>query len=86
MNSTAIPASTSAIRILRLPEVCKVTGLGRAMIYRLQAVRRFPQSVKITEFAVGWVDSEVQAWLVERVAACRRRAPPGEQADALQCD
>jgi prophage regulatory protein len=86
MNAIAISPSTAAIRILRLPEVCKVTGLGRAMIYRLQAVRRFPQSVKITEFAVGWVDSEVQAWLVERVAACRGPTPRGAQADARQCD
>src|SRR5690606_8473857 len=35
-----------AIRLLRLPEVCRVTGLGRAMIYRLQARNSFPRSVK----------------------------------------
>jgi prophage regulatory protein len=67
--STAVIAITDPIRILRLPEVCKSTGLGRAMIYRLQAEQRFPKSVKITEHAVGWIEREVQAWLAERVAA-----------------
>lgn len=67
--STAALAITPPIRILRLPEVCKATGLGRAMIYRLQAERRFPKSLKITEHAVGWIESEVQTWLAERAAA-----------------
>jgi prophage regulatory protein len=67
--STAALAITPPIRILRLPEVCKATGLGRAMIYRLQAEQRFPKSVKITEHAVGWIESEVQIWLALRAAA-----------------
>jgi len=80
----AVPRSeasqtSSAIKILRLREVCCVTGLCRAMIYRLQADQRFPRSVKITDHAVGWVDAEVQAWLASRVAS--RRAH--READAL---
>lgn len=73
--STSTSAGTEAIRILRLPEVCRVTGLGRAMIYRLQARKRFPQSVKITDHAVGWIDSEVQAWLMERTTLSRGNPP-----------
>jgi prophage regulatory protein len=56
------------IKILRLPQVCSVTGLGRTMIYRLQQSGRFPRSVKITDYAVGWVESEVQTWLAQRAA------------------
>jgi prophage regulatory protein len=67
--STAALKITAPIRILRLPEVCKSTGLGRAMIYRLQAEQRFPKSVRITEHAVGWIESEVQTWLAARAAA-----------------
>lgn len=66
----------AAIRILRLPEVRRVTGLGRTMIYRLQQEHRFPQSVKITDYAVGWVEGEVQAWLAER--ATRRKSRPDD--------
>ena len=67
INASEIAAG--AIRILRLPEVCQVTGLKRAMIYRLQQRKSFPQSVKITDHAVGWINAEVQAWLEQRVAA-----------------
>jgi len=67
--SDASEIGAGAIRILRLPEVCQVTGLKRAMIYRLQQRKSFPQSVKITDHAVGWIDAEVQAWLEHRVAA-----------------
>jgi prophage regulatory protein len=60
-------ATAPAVQILRLPQVCKVTGLGRSMIYQLEAERRFPTRVRIGLRAVGWVESEVQGWLVRRV-------------------
>jgi prophage regulatory protein len=60
-----------AIRILRLPEVCQVTGLKRAMIYRLQQRKSFPQSIKLTDHAVGWIDAEVRAWVTQRIGARR---------------
>jgi prophage regulatory protein len=46
------------------------------MIYRLQQEHRFPQSVKITDYAVAWVEGEVQAWLAER--ATRRKSRPDD--------
>ena len=45
---------TARQRILRLPEVCAVTGLGRSFIYQLQAAGSFPQRVKLGVRAVGW--------------------------------
>jgi len=60
-------ATAPAVRILRLPQVCKVTGLGRSMIYQLEAERRFPTRVRIGLRAVGWVESEVQLWLAGRI-------------------
>jgi prophage regulatory protein len=59
--------SVCHVQILRLPQVCKVTGLGRSMIYQLEADRRFPHRVRIGSRAVGWVESEVQGWLASRV-------------------
>lgn len=57
---THSPASISPVQILRLPQVCEVTGLGRSMIYQLESDRRFPTRVRIGSRAVGWVESEVQ--------------------------
>ena len=48
-----------------------MTGLGRAFIYRLQAERRFPHSIKIGERAVGWLEDEVRNWLAGRIADSR---------------
>ena len=61
------PPPASPLQILRLPQVCKATGLGRSMIYQLESARRFPCRVRIGARAVGWVDSEVQSWLADRV-------------------
>ncbi len=57
----------TAVQILRLPQVCKVTGLGRSMIYQLESQQRFPSRVRIGLRAAGWVESEVQLWLASRI-------------------
>jgi predicted DNA-binding transcriptional regulator AlpA len=42
------------------------------MIYQMEADLLFPQRVTIGTRAVGWVDKEVNAWLMKRIAASRR--------------
>ena len=64
-------ATATAVQILRLPQVCKVTGLGRSMIYQLEAERRFPSRVRIGLRAVGWIEAEVQTWLAEQIRRSR---------------
>lgn len=64
-------ATDESLKILRLPQVCEVTGLCRSMIYQLEADLRFPQRVKIGVRAVGWLDKEVNAWLMRRIALSR---------------
>ena len=65
------PSTDESLKILRLPQVCEVTGLCRSMIYRLEADLRFPQRVKIGVRAVGWLNKEVHAWLIRRIALSR---------------
>ena len=52
--------------ILRLPQVRQITGLSRSSIYAMQESHHFPQSLKFGARAVGWLESEVRAWLVSR--------------------
>jgi prophage regulatory protein len=61
-------------RILRLPQVCKMTGLRRSFVYELQAELRFPQSIKLGSRAVGWLEREIQAWISTRIESSRRIA------------
>jgi prophage regulatory protein len=62
------------IQVLRLPEVCKITGLCRSSIYQMEAEQRFPKRIKIGARSVGWIESEVQGWLRQRVEFGRARA------------
>lgn len=51
-------------RILRLPAVKEVTGLGRTKIYDLMKEGRFPKARRIAgAHAVGWDSLEVDAWI-----------------------
>jgi prophage regulatory protein len=62
------PAATlSFLQILRLPQVCKIIGLGRSMSNQLEAEGRFPRRVRIGLRAVGWVGTDVQGWLKGRI-------------------
>ena len=69
--SLSLQNDYSSIKIPRLPQVCEMTGFPRSMIYHMEAELRFPKRVKIGTRAVGWLESEVQAWLVNRIDASR---------------
>lgn len=58
-------------QILKLPDVIKVTGLARSTIYKLISENRFPKQIKLTNFSSGWLKSEVESWLDERIAISR---------------
>lgn len=55
-------------RIYRLPAMKAQTGLGRSTIYALMADGRFPKRIKLGERAVGWSETEIDAWLEGRKA------------------
>ncbi|KZY60194.1 AlpA family transcriptional regulator [Oleiphilus sp. HI0073] len=55
--------------ILRLKEVCEITGLGRSTIYELVRKEQFPKQVKLTARSVGWRQSQVVEWISSRESA-----------------
>lgn len=68
------------LRIIRRPEVERITGLSRATLYRLIGDGSFPAPVKLTAGnAVGWRAGDIREWLEsrERVDA---PAPPAKDA------
>jgi len=66
------PPSPAPLQILRLKQVCKMTGLCRSLLYQLEAEDRFPKRIHLTQRAVGWIEGEVLSWLADRVANSRR--------------
>jgi len=56
--------------ILRFPAVRELTGLSRSTLWRFQQQGTFPKPVKLGENSIGWLASEVEAWLLSRPSAC----------------
>ncbi len=74
MDQNIVLTRKTLPRVLRLKEVCKVTGLGRSFIYQLQTEKRFPHSIRIGVRAVGWLEDDVRNWLADRVAESRQNS------------
>lgn len=55
--------------IIRLPKVIQKTGLSRSTIYSLEGKGEFPSKVKLSPRAMGFIESEVDAWLSAKAAA-----------------
>lgn len=60
--------------ILRLPQVRQITGLSRSSIYLRMGEGTFPQTITLggpRARAVGWLASEIQGWVSDRIAESR---------------
>ena len=58
-----------ATRILRYPDVQRVTGLNRKTIERRVKADRFPVPVRLGARAVGFRSDEIEAWIKARPRA-----------------
>lgn len=65
-------ACRSAYSILRLPSVQARTGLSRSTIYLRVSEGTFPKPIALGPRAVGWIASEIDEWIAQRVAASRQ--------------
>ena len=70
VNDTSPNAPT---RILRLPEVMRRVGLKRASIYSAIAEGSFPKQIVLNARAVGWIEQEIEDWLIARVNNSRQK-------------
>ena len=58
-----------ATRLIRLPEVLRLTGLSRSTVYRLEKEGRFVSRVRLGDRATAWRFEEVAAWIEARPLA-----------------
>jgi len=61
------------IKILRRGQVEDRTGLSRSTIYIKIKAHDFPESVRLGSRAVGWVESEIDDWVMDRIRRTRRQ-------------
>lgn len=64
-------------KLLRLPQVRELTGLGRSTIYRLMDEGEFPRQLAISRGIVGWRESDIQKWIESRQLAIEARKVRG---------
>lgn len=62
---------TQKENLIRLPEVQRRTGYGKAWIYRLIKRGQFPKQVKTGIRAVAFIESEIDTWVANKIADSR---------------
>jgi prophage regulatory protein len=68
----------SSERFIRRREVQRLTGLSRSSLYRLIAEKDFPPAIQLSSNTVAWLESEINAWILDRVAASRKHPVSGK--------
>jgi prophage regulatory protein len=58
-------------QIQRLTDVIAMTGLSRSTIYLRMVQGKFPKKINLGSRAVGWISSEVNEWIEERIRESR---------------
>lgn len=52
--------------MIRRKELCQITGLSMATLWRQEREGYFPARIRLTNHSVGWRRSDVEAWLASR--------------------
>jgi len=60
--------------ILRLPKVKSKTGLPTSGIYKRISEGSFPKQINLGGRSVGWLESEIEVWIRQRLSESRRVA------------
>ena len=62
------------MRVIKLKEVLAKTGLGKTTLYALLKQSQFPHPISLGLRAVGWIESEIEAWIQEKIDARDQKA------------
>jgi len=73
VTSSTLCEPKQTLRILRLPEVINRVGLKRAAIYQYVDRGLFPKQINLGPRAVGWLEHEIDAWVLARIEVTRRQ-------------
>lgn len=65
--------------ILRLSAVKNRTGLGRSTIYKKVSNGTFPKPISIGKRAVGWLESDIENWITQRVEESHECSLAGQE-------
>ncbi|MDH1379323.1 AlpA family transcriptional regulator [Comamonas aquatica] len=66
-------------RLLRIRDVCHLTGLGRSTVYLKVREGSFPPPVQLHGTCVAWYQSQVRTWIATRPAVVAMAATGGHK-------
>jgi prophage regulatory protein len=72
--------TAASAKVLHVRDVCAITSVCRATIYRWVRTRFFPAPVQLSARRVGWREADVVQWLEARQVA--PKAPWAKSAQA----
>lgn len=58
-------------KIVRLRAAKDWTGLSRSTIYAMMKNGTFPKSLSLGARAIGWLESDIQAWIDTRISTSK---------------
>ncbi len=58
-------------RMLRRPEVERITGLKKSTLYDLMGKNLFPKPIKVGARAVCWLEGEIDSWIQDQISKSR---------------
>ncbi len=67
-------------RIIRLPEVLEKIGLKKSAVYNMIKVGDFPAQIKLGKHASGWLEADVQNWILKKSGKLPANDEQSEQA------
>jgi prophage regulatory protein len=76
-TGSLIPVPQAPTVLIGRNEVLRRAGLKKSTLYVLIAKGKFPRQVQKTFATVGWIEAEVEAWILEREAL--RPGPSAEK-------
>jgi len=62
---------TKPRQFLRLKEVIQRTTYSRTRIYELMKLREFPTQIHLGSRAVGWLESDIEEWVSQKISESR---------------
>ena len=62
------------MRLIKLPEVVRMTGVPESSVYWRISKGEFPRPIKIGERASAWKSDDIEAWIAAKVAAAAQLA------------
>ena len=67
-KSDDTPSSGKPMRLIRLAEVKRRTGVSTSTIYRWMGEGKFPKSHPIGDYIKAWSEADIEQWIEGKVS------------------